>query len=232
MRAADDAVPTQKRVTDAALTLFSVKGFAATGIREIAEAAGLSSATLYHYMGTKEDLLIHLMSEGLRRFVSAARQSLSDVAGPERQLVALTRVHVATEAVMRRMSLVIDGEVRSLTNGERVLALRDEYEALWAHTISLGVASQAFLVPQPRLARLALVEMCNGVAHWFSPVGQLTLSQVCDHFSDMALALVGARSGASGALVTCASLAMRPATHEIALVRAAFAGFGSPDMPE
>lgn len=232
MRAAEDAVPTQNRVTDAALTLFSVKGFAATGIREIADAAGLSSATLYHYMGTKEDLLIHLMSEGLRRFVSAARQAMSDLAGPERQLVGLTRVHVATEAVMRRMSVVIDGEVRSLSEGGHVLELRDEYEALWGHTISLGVASGAFLVAQPRLARLALVEMCNGVAHWFSPGGQLTLPQVCDYFSDMALALLGARDRATGAPVTCESLGMRPATHEISLVRASYAGFSSPDIPE
>ncbi len=233
MRAAEEAVPTQNRVTDAALTLFSVKGFAATGIRDIADAAGLSSATLYHYMGTKEDLLIHLMSEGLQRFVSAARQAMSDLAGPERQLVALTRVHVATEAVMRRMSLVIDGEVRSLSDGGgHVLELRDEYEALWAHTISLGVASEAFLVAQPRLARLALVEMCNGVAHWFSPAGQLTLPQVCDHFSDMALALLGARDRVTGAAVTCQSLAMRSATHEISIVRSSYAGFSSPDIPE
>lgn len=232
MRAAEDAVPTQQRLTDAALTLFAAKGFAATGIREIAEGAGLSSAALYHYMGTKEDLLVHLMSEGLRRFVEAGRRALSDVVGPERHIVALTRVHVATEAVMRRMSLVIDGEVRSLTDGAGVFGLRDDYEALWAHTISLGATAGVFDVAEPRLARLALVEMCNGVAHWFSPHGQLSLSEVCDHFADMALALLGARDRVTGQPVTCATLEMRPATHEIAIVRASFGSFGSPDIPE
>lgn len=231
MRPAEDAVPTQQRVIDAALTLFAAQGFAATGIREIAEAAGLSSATLYHYMGTKEDLLIHLMTEGLSRFVAASRQALVDVAGPERQLVALTRVHVATEAVMRRMSLVIDGEVRSLTHGAGVLGLRDDYEALWAHTISLGVEGNVFRVASPRLARLALVEMCNGVAHWFSPAGQLTLAEVCDHFSEMALALLGTRDPATGDPVSCAALEMRSAEHEIGIVRTSFATFSSPDLP-
>jgi AcrR family transcriptional regulator len=232
MRPAQEGAPTQQRVTDAALTLFSTKGYAAAGIREIAEAAELTSAALYHYMGTKEDLLIHLMTEGLQRFVAASRAALVDLSGSERQLVALTRVHVATETVMRRLSMVIDGEVRSLTDGAGVLKLRDEYESLWSDTISQGITSGAFNVAEPRLARLALVEMCNGVAQWYSPQGQLSLSQVCDHFSDMALALLGARDPSSGNPVTCASLQMRPASHEIGLVRASYASFGSPDLPE
>jgi AcrR family transcriptional regulator len=228
----DESATTHQRLTDAALTLFATKGYAATGIREIAETAGISTAALYHYIGTKEDLLIDLMSQGLQRFVAASRQALVDLAGPERQLVALTRVHVATEAVMRRMSLVIDGEVRSLTDGAGVMKLRDEYESLWAHTISLGVASGAFQVAQPRLARLALIEMCNGVAQWFSPTGPLSLSQVCDHFSDMALALLGSRDPSTHAPATCASLQMRPAQHEIDIVRSRYASFGAPDISE
>lgn len=229
-RASVDAASTQQRVTDAALTLFAIKGFAATGIREIAEAAGLSSAALYHYMGTKEDLLLDLMRDGLRRFVEAGRQAIADLSGPERHIVALTRVHVATEAVMRRMSVVIDGEVRSLTNGAEVMVLRDEYEALWGHTIALGASSGVFVVPEPRLARLALVEMCNGVAHWFSPRGRLSLPEVCDHFANMALALLRARDTATGEPATVESLAMRPAEHEIGIVSAAYATMGTPDI--
>jgi AcrR family transcriptional regulator len=229
---ASDAATTQQRLTDAALTLFAAKGFAATGIRDLAEAAGLSSATLYHYMGTKEDLLVDLMRDGLRRFVDVGRQAIGDLSGAERHIVALTRVHVATEAVMRRMSVVIDGEVRSLSDGRDVLRLRDDYEALWAHTIALGVSSRVFNVAEPRLARLALVEMCNGVAHWFSAGGRLSLAEVCDHFGDMALALLRARDVETGEPVTVESLGLRSAEHEIALVRAAYASFGTPDIPQ
>jgi AcrR family transcriptional regulator len=231
MRSSADVATTRQRLTDAALTLFATKGFAATGIREIAEAAGLSSASLYHYMGTKEDLLSDLMRDGLGRFVDAGRRAIADVAGPELQIVALTRVHVATEAVMRRMSVVIDGEVRSLSDGADVLALRDDYEALWAHTIALGVSAGVLRAAEPRLARLALIEMCNGVAHWFSASGRLSLAEVCDHFADMALALLGARDAASGEPVSCRSLGMRPAEHEIAIVREVYATFGAPDLP-
>ena len=40
---------------------FARDGYAATGIRQLAEEAGLTSAALYHYMGSKEDLLVAIM---------------------------------------------------------------------------------------------------------------------------------------------------------------------------
>ncbi len=55
--------PTEMRIMDlgrvqrAAVTLFATKGFAATGIRELGAEAGINSATLYHYVGSKESLL-------------------------------------------------------------------------------------------------------------------------------------------------------------------------------
>ena len=52
--------PTGERVRQAALELFAERGFHGTGIRQLAERAGVSSASLYHYLGTKEDLLVAL----------------------------------------------------------------------------------------------------------------------------------------------------------------------------
>jgi AcrR family transcriptional regulator len=230
MTAAAGAVPTQQRITDAALTLFAERGFTATGIRDIADAAGLSTAALYHYMGTKEDLLLHIMTEGLRRFASASRQAVADLAGPPRHIVALTRVHVATEVLQRRMSLVIDQEVRSLSTPEPVLALRDDYESLWAHAISLGVQTGEFRIADPALGRLALLEMCNGVAHWFSANGRLTLGQVCDAFSEMALALLSATTSGGSSPTTVAALEMSAPQREMGFVIAAYAAFCPPDF--
>ena len=45
------------KVQQAAVLLFARQGFAATGIRELGAAAGINSATIYHYVGSKESLL-------------------------------------------------------------------------------------------------------------------------------------------------------------------------------
>jgi TetR/AcrR family transcriptional regulator len=47
---------TEQRLLDAALTLFASKGFAATSVREIIEATGVTRPVLYYYCDSKQDL--------------------------------------------------------------------------------------------------------------------------------------------------------------------------------
>jgi len=72
----------RQRVRDAAVHLFAVKGFHGTGIRDLAEAAQLSSASLYHYMGTKEGLLVSIMVESLERLLETGRRLVVESATP------------------------------------------------------------------------------------------------------------------------------------------------------
>ena len=208
------------RVIQAATQLFAKKGFAATGIREIAENAGLSTSSLYHYMGTKEELLLQIMTDGLTRFVAAAMAAVAEWTDPACQIVALTRVHVAAEATVREPSVVIDNEVRSLSPPAlaAVLRLRDQYEGLWGSALEQGSSSGTFVIGDLKLTRLALLEMCNGVARWFHEGGPLALPDVADTFASLALAMV--RSSRS-----IDDLGMRSADHEISLVVRAYAGF-------
>lgn len=46
----------RKKIIDAALTVFSSKGFRGATTREIARAAGINEVTLFRYFGTKENL--------------------------------------------------------------------------------------------------------------------------------------------------------------------------------
>ena len=54
---------TRQRLLDSALTLFSQRGFAATGIREILQDAGVTQPTLYHHFADKAALLQALIEE-------------------------------------------------------------------------------------------------------------------------------------------------------------------------
>ncbi len=47
---------TEERLLDEALTLFASKGFAATSVREIIEATGVTRPVLYYYCDSKQDL--------------------------------------------------------------------------------------------------------------------------------------------------------------------------------
>lgn len=186
---------TEQRVRAAAVKLFADKGFHGTGIRDLAQEAGISSASLYHYMGTKEELLATIMRECLERLLLAARRATDGVADPRRRLVSLVALHVLTHARRPAETRVVDNEVHALSAAtrQRIVALRDEYEQLWATTIDDGSRTAAFSTEEPTVTRLALLEMCSGVARWYSPQGALDLDRLAGHFTGLALRMLGAR---------------------------------------
>ena len=53
---AEIANETHRRLLECALTLFAAQGYAATSVREIIEAAGVTRPMLYYYCDSKEDL--------------------------------------------------------------------------------------------------------------------------------------------------------------------------------
>jgi AcrR family transcriptional regulator len=104
------------------------------GIRDIAEAVNLSSAALYHYIGTKDDLLFKIMCDSLHAWIVGDQSRVRRGFGLAQQLAAFVRLHVMYEGHYQLRSVVIDSDLRSL-QGERrnrVIALRDQYEGVLA----------------------------------------------------------------------------------------------------
>ncbi|MEA5358873.1 TetR/AcrR family transcriptional regulator [Amycolatopsis sp., V23-08] len=184
------------RVRAAAVKLFANKGFHGTGIRDLAQEAELSSASLYHYMGTKEDLLAEIMHTALTRLLDAAREATAGSPDPVHRLRTLVALHVLAHAVGPAETRVVDNEVDVLSPAARapVVALRDGYERLWAAAIDEGVAAGVFHTGHPAVTRLALLEMCSGVARWYSPRGPLALDQLAEHYAELASRALGCTS--------------------------------------
>jgi AcrR family transcriptional regulator len=60
------ASPTRQRLLDAALYLFWLQGYAATGIAQILERAGANAGSFYHFFKTKEELLLAVLEFYIR----------------------------------------------------------------------------------------------------------------------------------------------------------------------
>jgi AcrR family transcriptional regulator len=188
------ALTTEQRVRRAAVQLFADKGFYGTGIRDLAQEAGISSASLYHYMGTKEELLAGIMRECLDRLLLGAHRVTDGVADPRHRLASLVALHVLAHAIQPAETRVVDNEVHALSavTRQQIVALRDEYEQLWATTIDDGLRDGAFATGEPAVTRLALLEMCSGVARWYSPRGPLELDRLAGHYIRLALRMLAA----------------------------------------
>lgn len=53
----------ESQIMEEATRLFADRGFAGTSLQDIADATGLTRPALYHYFGSKEELLSRLVSE-------------------------------------------------------------------------------------------------------------------------------------------------------------------------
>lgn len=130
----------------------------------------------------------------MSQLLMPARQVTGD---PVQRMSALVDLHVRRHARASQLCRVGDTELRSLSRASRtrVLALRDEYQEIWRDTITAGVATGDFTVPDTNLAAMAMLQMCTGVAHWYSPRGRMSLDQVSAVFVTMCLVLLGGGPG-------------------------------------
>ncbi|MEU4576283.1 TetR/AcrR family transcriptional regulator [Nonomuraea sp. ATR24] len=202
-------------IQQVAVSLFAQKGYAATGIRELGRAAGITSATLYHYAGSKEEILTGIMRACLEELLRSAREAVGGSADPAVRLARLVRVHVGLCALNPLTAKVTDQEIRALTADDHrlLVGLRDDYESIFAGVIEDGMSTGVFRLADQRVARLALLEMCNGVANWYRPDGRLGVAELQDQFVELACRLMGAparRPGEQGELPAPVRLASEP----------------------
>lgn len=81
-------------IVNAACDVIARRGFQAASTREIAGAAGLSLAGLYHYVGSKEELLFLVLDHHLDSLIAALDGALAAARTPEARLLALIRSHL------------------------------------------------------------------------------------------------------------------------------------------
>jgi AcrR family transcriptional regulator len=82
-------------ILSAAAEVFGRRSFHQASIREIARAADLSLAGLYHYVGGKEELLFLVLDRALDRLHASLDGALAAARTPETKLLALIRTHLA-----------------------------------------------------------------------------------------------------------------------------------------
>ncbi len=83
----------RESLLDAAAKQFSSRGFHAVTMREIAAGAGMLAGSVYYHFPSKDDLLIAVYEEGVRRLSEQVDAAAADVADPWDRLEAACRAH-------------------------------------------------------------------------------------------------------------------------------------------
>jgi AcrR family transcriptional regulator len=153
------------RILDVACEVVARRGYHVATIREIARAAGLSLAGLYHYVHGKDELLFLLLDRGLRTLAADLERALAGATTPRDRLLALIRTHLVFGFEHGAALRVINRDW-DLLHGER----RAEIAARRRAYIERGLGILSELDPRGRTsaelysATNLLLGMLNGIA--------------------------------------------------------------------
>ncbi|WP_345423534.1 TetR family transcriptional regulator [Pseudonocardia xishanensis] len=182
-------------ILDAALTAFGTLGFHGASMREVARGAGTSLSNLYNYFPSKAHLLAevlrHANAELADRLARAVAEAGDDASSRMREAV---RAYVGYVVDHQLAMVVSTAEVRYLRGDERdrLVAGRDENEALFTRIVEQGVASGEFRSPYAADATRAILSTISAIALWYRPDGRLSRGQLAEQHARYALALLEA----------------------------------------
>jgi AcrR family transcriptional regulator len=179
-----------EEVYAAALRLFREKGYHATSMQDIAAAVGLYKGSLYHYIGSKEDLLVRVFERALGTLLEDVERIAADGSlRPSAQLREIVVAHVAAVAQNLDALTVYFHEFRALADESlaNVRAQRERYTHGVAEIVRRGVRSGEFSTPDADIATLGLIGMCNWMCQWYRPGGRLDSAEIAAYFADLVL---------------------------------------------
>jgi TetR/AcrR family transcriptional regulator, cholesterol catabolism regulator len=173
----------QDELVAAAAREFAVHGYDQTTMARLARATGLATGALYHYFGSKEQLLRAICDQLMEPLLARAQQLCAQDAGvdPAGRLCALVRLWVAHVCAHRDHMLVFQQERHQIESGEHwrsVRASRKQFERLVASVLQDAIAVRA----DGALPLLALLGMVNHTAQWYRPRGTLSPEQIADGY--------------------------------------------------
>jgi len=160
----------RQQLLDAAARLFRTHGYHATSMRDIARAVGLLPGSIYYHFPSKDELLLTVYEEGVRRIAERVDAAVAAERQPQQRLQAACIAHLEmlldqsdyAQVVLR----VLPDDAGPLQR--RLIALRDQYEMRFKQLVA-----ELELLPQVdrHYFRLLLLGALNWTQAWYRPGG-------------------------------------------------------------
>jgi TetR/AcrR family transcriptional regulator, cholesterol catabolism regulator len=175
----------RNRVFEVAAEVFHRKGYDNTSMSDIASAAGLTKAGLYHHISSKESLLYTVLDYGLDLTQSYVLEPLEHVSDPLERLKTMIDLHL--RLVLQERNLEVTGllhECKTLSSSDRAKINRRKKEYVRIATNVIAEVTKKYNVKDlnPKLAAYALLGMLNWTYQWYKPSGSNTREEIVETF--------------------------------------------------
>jgi AcrR family transcriptional regulator len=183
---------TLRNLRSAAIRLFSERGYEGMNLRLLAQSIGVRASSLYNYIDSKQQLLFWLMKEGIEKLLAEVDARLEGIEDPEEQMRAFVAFHLGYRIANRKEYAVLFMEGRSLNKANRssISRLSRVYTEKLHNIIKHGIATGKFRIKDSQVATFALLQMLGAVLRWYRPSGRLTLDELIEVYTDLALGML------------------------------------------
>jgi TetR/AcrR family transcriptional regulator, cholesterol catabolism regulator len=189
---ATPATVSERRVEILAIAteLFAARGFATTTVRDIADAAGILSGSLYHHFDSKESMVDEILRRFLEGVLDRYRRAIAKGDDPVATLGALVHIAFDTLVTHRAEVTVMMNENTMLSQFPRFSFLREaseETERLWVSVLADGVRAGVFRRDiEPRMMYRFMRDSIWSV-RWYRPHEEYRPEDIAPFYVDMLL---------------------------------------------
>ena len=181
---------TRNRVFEVAAEVFHRKGYDNTSMSDVAAAAGLTKAGLYHHISSKESLLYTVLDYGLDLTESYVLEPLKEISDPLERLKTMIDLHL--RLVLQERNLEVTGllhECKTLSTADRNKINRRKKQYVRIATDIIAEVAKKYNLANidPKLAAYALLGMLNWTYQWYKPSGSNTREDIVTTFQQIFL---------------------------------------------
>jgi AcrR family transcriptional regulator len=182
--------PVKERLLRVATRLFARNGFEGTSVQDIVDAAGVTKGAMYHYYGSKDDLLYEVYHQLLTMQTTRLNDIVKGSGTPEERLrgaaidVVVSSLDNLDDMIVFFRSLHMLPEDRQTQIRAERRAYQDQFKTL----VEEGVADGTFRtdVAADIIVHYYLSAV-NQLGSWFRPDGPMTPAQVGEEYSKLLL---------------------------------------------
>jgi len=181
----------KQAILTSAAGLFAERRFDASSINDIAAAAGLSKAGIYHYFDSKTDILRTMLIEHLEAVGGIVDAALNTSEPPRVKFRQLTEALIEnyTRPGTRNQHIVLVNDIASLPAGDREYVVSAERRIIRATERLLQSLFPELAEREPLLQPITMLYfgMINWTDTWFSDKGRLSPRELAALVTELTL---------------------------------------------
>jgi AcrR family transcriptional regulator len=173
-----------------ATEVFRREGFGRARLEDVAVEVGINRASLYYYVGTKEELLVALIEQPAYEMTGHCREALESNGPADEKLRRALQAYIEDLAAYPELFLLFaeSQHIATIPGAHGIVTNADTYGKTLLAIIEEGVATGVFRSDlDPRLVMLGVLGMHNWIHRWYVPGGRNSLTEIGDAFAAMVL---------------------------------------------